>query len=172
MEVNNLVLEIPIILAYSVSLSLSLFNMDHVNSGIQFSLSLIVIMNLCFYFFPRSDPPNHGDSAPSLHVELTTCSQCSTCHYLLYDEQIMSGWNGDEANYKTTCPYCSSQLVASLTVTARQVRERGREGGREGGREKGGGREGEEKGGGREGEGGRERRRGREGAWEGGRRTC
>jgi hypothetical protein len=40
---------------------------------------------------------------------------------LLYDEQIMSGWSGDEANYKTTCPYCSKQMVASLTVTTRQV---------------------------------------------------
>lgn len=74
----------------------------------------------------------YGDSAPSLNVELSTCSQCSTCHALLYDEQIMSGWNGDEANYKTTCPYCSSQLVASLTITTRQVL-----GGEEGG---GGGR--------------------------------
>lgn len=75
----------------------------------------------------RNDPPIYGDTTPSLNVELSSCTQCPTCHSLLYDEQIMSGWNGDEANYKTTCPYCTSQLVASLTVTIRQVggRERG-----------------------------------------------
>lgn len=68
----------------------------------------------------RNDPP-HGDSAACINVELSSCSQCSSCQSLLYDEQIMSGWSGDEANYKTTCPYCSSQLVASLTITTRQV---------------------------------------------------
>ncbi len=54
-------------------------------------------------------------------MELNTCSQCPNCQALLYDEQIMSGWSGDEANYKTTCPDCAYQLVASLTVSPKQV---------------------------------------------------
>ena len=93
-------------------------------SQFTYCSTMDLILVLC-----RSDsrPPNHGDPAPSLTVELSTCSQCSHCEALLYDEQIMSGWSGDEANYKTTCPYCSSQMVASLTVTTKQV---GVEGGR------------------------------------------
>ena len=89
-----------------------------------FGCKYVIVVRLLVspYIACRTDSTSYGDSTPSLNVELSTCSQCSSCHALLYDEQIMSGWNGDEANYKTTCPYCSSQLVASLTVITKQVR--------------------------------------------------
>jgi len=63
-----------------------------------------------------------GGASPSLEVEMTSCSQCPSCERLLYDEQIMSGWTGDDGNYKTTCPFCGKQMVASLTVITKTVR--------------------------------------------------
>ena len=34
----------------------------------------------------------------------------------------MANWSCNEADYKTSCPYCSAQVVASLTVVIKQVR--------------------------------------------------
>ena len=59
--------------------------------------------------------------APQLRVELTSCSQCPSCKSLLYDEVIMANWSSSDADYKTTCPYCRTRLVASLTITTKQV---------------------------------------------------
>lgn len=61
-----------------------------------------------------------GDS-PSITVEMTSCTQCPLCHSVLYDEQLMSGWSRDEADYKTSCPYCTFKMVASLTITTTKV---------------------------------------------------
>ncbi len=59
--------------------------------------------------------------SPSLNVEMTSCTQCSSCKCLLYDEQIMANWSGSDADYKTSCPYCHAWLVASLTIVKKQV---------------------------------------------------
>jgi len=63
----------------------------------------------------------HDSQAPQLHVDLSSCSQCPSCRRLLYDEQIMANWSNSDADYKTTCPYCHTRLVASLTITMKQV---------------------------------------------------
>ena len=63
----------------------------------------------------------HDSQAPQLHVRMSSCSQCPSCRRLLYDEEIMANWSNSDADYKTTCPYCHSRLVASLTITMKQV---------------------------------------------------
>lgn len=99
-----------------------------------------------------ADKPSLSPS-PGLHLELTSCSQCPHCHRLLYDEVgawdplgvggaggskshsevkhhttspqvIMANWSESESDYKTRCPYCSSYVVASLTIVKKQVRIR------------------------------------------------
>ena len=60
-------------------------------------------------------------NGPRLDVEMTSCTQCTTCKTLLYDEEIMANWNENEANLTTTCPYCSCKLVASLTINLKEV---------------------------------------------------
>ena len=59
--------------------------------------------------------------APCLTVELSSCTQCSGCKRLLYDEEIMANWSDSDADYKTSCPYCHTKLVASLGVQIKQV---------------------------------------------------
>ena len=66
-----------------------------------------------------------GVACPTLDIEMTSCSQCPSCERLLYDEQIMSGWTGDDGNYMTTCTFCGTQMVASLTVVTKKVGSQG-----------------------------------------------
>ena len=64
---------------------------------------------------------NSGTS-PSVTIEMTSCTQCPSCQSVLYDEQLMSGWSCDEADYKTSCPYCDFKMVVSLTISVTKVR--------------------------------------------------
>ena len=34
----------------------------------------------------------------------------------------MANWSESESDYKTRCPYCSSYVVATLTIVRKQVR--------------------------------------------------
>ena len=65
---------------------------------------------------------NDEEESPSLNIEITSCTQCPSCKKLLYDEQIMANWSSSDADYKTSCPYCHTKLVASLTIVLKKVR--------------------------------------------------
>ena len=38
----------------------------------------------------------------AMEVEMSSCSRCSRCHRLVFDEEIMSGWSADDSNLNTT----------------------------------------------------------------------
>ncbi|XP_070177502.1 DENN domain-containing protein 4C-like isoform X1 [Littorina saxatilis] len=54
--------------------------------------------------------------AVAMEVEMSSCSRCSRCHHLVYDEEIMAGWSADDSNLNTTCPFCSAKFVPNLQV--------------------------------------------------------
>lgn len=33
-----------------------------------------------------------------IEVEMSSCCRCTKCRCLLYDEEIMAGWNADDSN--------------------------------------------------------------------------
>ncbi|XP_069796666.1 DENN domain-containing protein 4B isoform X2 [Narcine bancroftii] len=52
----------------------------------------------------------------TLEVLLSSCSPCTSCSTLVYDEEIMAGWSADDSNLNTHCPFCSSSFVPLLNV--------------------------------------------------------
>ena len=38
----------------------------------------------------------------AMEVEMSSCSRCSRCHKLVFDEESMSGWSADDSNLNTT----------------------------------------------------------------------
>ncbi|KAL8562639.1 hypothetical protein ACOMHN_011211 [Nucella lapillus] len=54
--------------------------------------------------------------AIAMEVEMSSCSRCSRCHRLVYDEETMSGWSADDSNLNTTCPFCHAKFVPNMQV--------------------------------------------------------
>ncbi|XP_062897836.1 DENN domain-containing protein 4B-like isoform X1 [Mobula hypostoma] len=52
----------------------------------------------------------------TVEVLLSSCSRCTSCASLVYDEEIMAGWAADDSNLNTSCPSCSSSFVPLLSV--------------------------------------------------------
>ncbi|XP_064618735.1 C-myc promoter-binding protein-like isoform X2 [Lineus longissimus] len=74
-------------------------------------------------------------SAPSLpqslhniamDVEMSSCSRCSHCNSLLYDEEIMAGWSADDSNLNTSCQFCAKRLVPFLHIYIKDWRSHNR----------------------------------------------
>jgi len=53
----------------------------------------------------------------SLDVTLCSCSRCSNCGGLVYDEDVHAGWTCDDYNLSSTCPYCAAPFLPSLKIT-------------------------------------------------------
>ncbi|XP_059175124.1 C-myc promoter-binding protein-like isoform X1 [Physella acuta] len=52
----------------------------------------------------------------AMEVEMSSCSRCTKCNRLLYDEEIMAGWSAEDSNLNTSCPYCHAKFVPHLQV--------------------------------------------------------
>lgn len=53
----------------------------------------------------------------AVELVLSTATRCHNCYTVLYDEEIMAGWQPEESNLNTICPFCDKPFVPSLTVT-------------------------------------------------------
>lgn len=56
------------------------------------------------------------ESKIALDIKITTCSRCTVCHALLYDEEIMERWSYNESNLNTKCVYCRAKIVPLMTI--------------------------------------------------------
>ncbi|BFY98657.1 hypothetical protein BsWGS_01697 [Bradybaena similaris] len=52
----------------------------------------------------------------ALEVEISSCSRCTGCNHLIYDEEIMAGWSAEDSNLNTSCPYCQAKFVPHLQI--------------------------------------------------------
>ncbi|CAL1526082.1 unnamed protein product [Lymnaea stagnalis] len=52
----------------------------------------------------------------AMEVEMSSCSRCTKCNRLIYDEEIMAGWSAEDSNLNTSCPYCHAKFVPHLQV--------------------------------------------------------
>ncbi|KAM5330379.1 DENN domain-containing protein 4C isoform 1-T3 [Glossophaga mutica] len=58
----------------------------------------------------------------AMEVLMSSCSQCTACGALVYDEEIMAGWTADDSNLNTTCPFCKSNFLPLLNVEFKDFR--------------------------------------------------
>ncbi|XP_072453146.1 DENN domain-containing protein 4C isoform X2 [Notamacropus eugenii] len=58
----------------------------------------------------------------AMEVLMSSCSQCTACGALVYDEEIMAGWAADDSNLNTTCPFCKSNFLPLLNVEFKDLR--------------------------------------------------
>ncbi|XP_051901548.1 DENN domain-containing protein 4B-like isoform X2 [Pristis pectinata] len=64
----------------------------------------------------RSRTSSTSLQTASIEVLLSSCSPCTSCSSLVYDEEIMAGWTADDSNLNTSCPFCSCSFVPLLNV--------------------------------------------------------
>ncbi|XP_032452494.1 DENN domain-containing protein Crag isoform X1 [Nasonia vitripennis] len=53
----------------------------------------------------------------AVELILSSASRCHNCSAILYDEEIMAGWQPEDSNLNTTCQFCDKATVPLLTVT-------------------------------------------------------
>ncbi|XP_066113429.1 DENN domain-containing protein 4C isoform X1 [Saccopteryx bilineata] len=58
----------------------------------------------------------------AMEVLMSSCSQCTACGALVYDEEIMAGWTADDSNLNTTCPFCKSNFLPLLNIEFKDFR--------------------------------------------------
>ncbi|KAK0048974.1 DENN domain-containing protein 4B [Biomphalaria pfeifferi] len=59
----------------------------------------------------------------AMEVEISSCSRCTKCNRLIYDEEIMAGWSAEDSNLNTSCPYCHAKFVPHLQIYLKDWRE-------------------------------------------------
>ncbi|XP_052281049.1 DENN domain-containing protein Crag-like [Dreissena polymorpha] len=59
-----------------------------------------------------------------VEAEMSSCCRCTRCHCLLYDEEIMAGWNADDSNLNTACVFCNQKIVPHLLIYIKDHRKR------------------------------------------------
>ena len=64
-------------------------------------------------------PKGSGELYDRLAVELilSSASRCHNCSAILYDEEIMAGWQPEDSNLNTICQFCDKATVPLLTIT-------------------------------------------------------
>ncbi|XP_015433797.1 PREDICTED: DENN domain-containing protein 4C [Dufourea novaeangliae] len=57
------------------------------------------------------------DERIAVELVLSSASRCHHCASILYDEEIMAGWQPEDSNLNTVCQYCDKATVPLLTIT-------------------------------------------------------
>ncbi|XP_031552421.1 DENN domain-containing protein 4C-like [Actinia tenebrosa] len=58
----------------------------------------------------------------ALEAVMLTCFQCVKCARYVYDEEVMAGWTADDSNLNTSCTFCKTQQVATLSIKIKDYR--------------------------------------------------
>ncbi|XP_076226850.1 DENN domain-containing protein Crag isoform X1 [Nomia melanderi] len=56
------------------------------------------------------------DERIAVELVLSSASRCHHCASILYDEEIMAGWQPEDSNLNTVCQYCDKATVPLLTI--------------------------------------------------------
>uniref|UniRef100_A0AAQ4NWZ9 DENN/MADD domain containing 4A n=1 Tax=Gasterosteus aculeatus aculeatus TaxID=481459 RepID=A0AAQ4NWZ9_GASAC len=59
---------------------------------------------------------------PDITVLMSSSSLCKTCDCLVYDEEIMAGWTGNDSNLNSSCPFCGTAFLPFLNVEIKDLR--------------------------------------------------
>uniref|UniRef100_A0AAQ4QKQ5 DENN/MADD domain containing 4A n=1 Tax=Gasterosteus aculeatus aculeatus TaxID=481459 RepID=A0AAQ4QKQ5_GASAC len=61
-------------------------------------------------------------STVPIEVLMSSSSLCKTCDCLVYDEEIMAGWTGNDSNLNSSCPFCGTAFLPFLNVEIKDLR--------------------------------------------------
>ncbi|XP_047003127.1 DENN domain-containing protein Crag isoform X1 [Schistocerca americana] len=67
--------------------------------------------------YPKETHTRDPNAPVALEISMTTCSKCHNCSSVLYDEEIMAGWEPEDSNLNTKCQFCGKATVPFLSVT-------------------------------------------------------
>ncbi|XP_066582259.1 DENN domain-containing protein Crag isoform X2 [Prorops nasuta] len=79
------------------------------------SVELAAFYELAENLYPKVT--KESDEQPAIELVLSSASRCHHCAAILYDEEIMAGWQPEDSNLNTVCQYCDKATVPLLTVT-------------------------------------------------------
>lgn len=58
----------------------------------------------------------------ALEAVICSCQVCSMCDKVVYDEEIMGAWSGDDSNLNILCPFCKMKRVPMLQINLKDYR--------------------------------------------------
>ncbi|KMQ97226.1 c-myc promoter-binding protein [Lasius niger] len=84
-------------------------------SGDGGNLDLCSLYELTECLYPKGT--RELEERLAIELVLSSASRCHHCAAILYDEEIMAGWQPEDSNLNTVCQYCDKATVPLLTVT-------------------------------------------------------
>ncbi|KAG7188379.1 hypothetical protein KM043_008032 [Ampulex compressa] len=79
------------------------------------SLDLCSLYELAECLYPKGS--RELEERLAIELVVSSASRCHHCAAILYDEEIMAGWQPEDSNLNTVCQYCDKATVPLLTIT-------------------------------------------------------
>uniref|UniRef100_A0ABD2WNI0 UDENN domain-containing protein n=1 Tax=Trichogramma kaykai TaxID=54128 RepID=A0ABD2WNI0_9HYME len=80
------------------------------------NVELTALYELAECLYPRVTRDNEQERV-AVELVLSSASRCHNCSAILYDEEIMAGWQPEDSNLNTICQFCDKQTVPFLNIT-------------------------------------------------------
>lgn len=84
------------------------------------SVELNSLYELAECLYPKL--PRDTEDRFAVELILSSASRCHNCSSILYDEEIMAGWQPEDSNLNTICQFCDKATVPLITVTVLDYR--------------------------------------------------
>lgn len=95
-----------------IKLSSSIYSSSFLGDG---NLDLCSLYELAECLYPKGT--RELEERLAIELVLSSASRCHHCAAILYDEEIMAGWQPEDSNLNTVCQYCDKATVPLLTAT-------------------------------------------------------
>lgn len=79
-------------------------------------MDLTTLYDLAECLYPKGTSREQEERV-AVELVLSSASRCHNCSAILYDEEIMAGWQPEDSNLNTICQFCDKATVPLLTVT-------------------------------------------------------
>ncbi|RUS86371.1 hypothetical protein EGW08_005889 [Elysia chlorotica] len=89
------------------------------NSSLNSSVPLVTINESDV---SSQDQCKTDTSAVAMEVEMSTCSRCTKCNRLIYDEEIMAGWSAEDSNLNTRSISAQLHPISSFSSLKQDYR--------------------------------------------------
>ncbi|XP_018393655.1 PREDICTED: DENN domain-containing protein 4C isoform X3 [Cyphomyrmex costatus] len=97
------------------SLTDSIQDRNEIRASGDGNLDLCPLYELAECLYPKGT--RELEERLAIELVLSSASRCHHCAAILYDEEIMAGWQPEDSNLNTVCQYCDKATVPLLTAT-------------------------------------------------------